>query len=324
MRAAITKTLARTVLAGSILAVATLAWSMSGEAVGFTYAGGNFNLQIDSQATYNGAGVPSATWSLKDLVPGIDKFFNFDDIKPGDYGENTISLHAKKEPLWVCLTFFNLLNGENGINEPESHVDSTPAVGELTHALEFFAWQDDGDNLFEVGEKPIFGTTTQSAKDVLAGKTYPVYDYSTGTPIPKDGTKYFGIYWCAGDLSVNVATAAITCQGQSLGNEYQTDTMKVDARLTAVSAKEQPKFLCGNVKPPKPPPPPPGEICEDVTVVTVINNNSSTVNSTTTSSSNTGGNTVIGGGTVTTGNASSSAKTINIVNTNIFNWFSSH
>ncbi len=294
------------------------------EATGTTFAGGNFDLKVDSEASYNGAPVPGGTWSLKDLVPGIDKFFNFDDIKPDDEGENTISLHAKKSPLYVCLTFFNLLNGENGINEPESHVDTSTSTGELTSAMEFFAWaESDGDNIFEVGERPLFGTSTQQANQVLNGKTYPVYDYGNGGAIPKNGTKYVGVYWCAGDLAVDVPTATITCTGNSLGNEYQTDTMKVDVRLTAVSATEQPKFMCNKVKPPKPPKPPKGEICEDQDVTIIIENtNNGSVTNTTTSTSNTGGNTATGGSaTVVTGNASSQAQSTNIVNTTFINIF---
>ncbi|TSC68581.1 MAG: hypothetical protein G01um101456_576 [Parcubacteria group bacterium Gr01-1014_56] len=312
MTAGITKTAGRAVLVMSLLGLAYLALNVQGDSTGITYAWENFNLKVDSQASYNGFPVPAGTWNLKDLVPGVDKYFNFDDIKPGDWGENTISLHAKKAPIWVCLTFFNLLNGENGVNEPESHVDNTPAVGELTGVMEFFAWRDDGDNIFEIGEKPIFGTTTQAANLVLNGKTYPIADYKNGPAIPKDSIKYFGVYWCAGNLVVNVATATITCNGSGVGNVAQTDTMKVDVKLTAVSAYDEPKFMCNKVKPPKPPKPPKDEICEDE------DENNNTINNNTSASSNTGGNTAGGGGTVVTGNATSVVTTINTVNSGGF------
>lgn len=307
----IIKTTAKAALIVSLIVITALAVNVRGENTGLTYAGGGFDLKIDSKATYNGAPVPGGTWSLKNLVPGVDKFFNFADIKPDDEGENTISLHAKKSPLWACLTFFNLLNGENGINEPESHVDTSTSTGELTGAMEFFAWRDDGDNVFEVGEKPIFGTSTQAANQTLNGKTYPLFDYKNGPPIPKDGTRYFGVYWCAGDLTVDVPSATLTCNGEALGNVLQTDTMKVDVRITAVSAWENPKFVCGSVKPPKPPKPPKGEVCEDVSVT--INNNATVVNNTS-ANANTGGNTAGSGGTVITGNATANASSTNIIN----------
>lgn len=313
-----TKIRARALLTLGLLSlVVGLLYANAQVTTGFTYATESIDLKVDSEASYNGGAWAPGTWNLKDLKPHIDKFWNFDDIKPGDWGENTISLHnkSKKDPIYACLTFYNLLNGENGINEPESHVDNTAGTGELTDAMEFFAWHDDGDNIFEVGEKPIFGTSTvQSANPLLAGKTYPLYDYKNNGSIPKNTTKYFGVYWCAGDLTVNVATAAINCNGAALGNEAQTDTMKVDVQLTAVSAKDQPKFVCGGVKPPKPPKPPKGEVCEDVTIT--VTNNAVIINNTS-SNSNTGGNSAGSGGTVITGNASSTSSTTNIVNTTV-------
>lgn len=307
---------ARVLLVSGVLSLAVGLFVVRADTTGFTYATESIDLKIDSTSTYNNVSVPSATWGFKDLKPHVDKFWNFDDIKPGDWGENTISLHnkSKKDPLYVCLTFFNLLNGENGINEPESHVDNTPDTGELTGAMEFFAWHDDGDNVFEVGEQPLFGTSTpQSANPLLAGKTYPLYDYTHNGSIPAGGKRYFGVYWCAGDLTVNTTTAEIVCNGEALGNEAQTDTMKVDVELTAVSAKSNPKFMCGTVKPPKPPKPPHGEVCEDVVIT---NTSSAVVTTTTTSSSNTGGNTT-NGGAVVTGNASSTSSSTNVVNTTV-------
>ncbi len=304
-------------LAAGVLSFAVGLFVVRADTTGFTYATESIDLKVDSQASYNGAPRPAGTWNFKDLKPHVDKFWNFDDIKPGDWGENTISLHnkSKKDPLYVCLTFFNLLNGENGVNEPESHVDNTPNAGELTQAMEFFAWHDDGDNIFELGEKPIFGTSTpQSANPLLAGKTYPLYDYKNNGSIPAGGKKYFGVYWCAGDLTVNVPAATVTCNGAQLGNSVQTDTMKVDVQLTAVSAKAEPKFVCGSVKPPKPPKPPKGETCEDKDVTVVVNNQGSVTN-TSSSSSNTGGNLAGAGGTVITGTSTSQTTTINVVNT---------
>ena len=338
---------ARTLLIAGVLALVAGLSTLRAQEPGITYAGytyhnQKFDLKIDSKASYNGNPVPSGTWSLKDLVPGVDRFFKFFDIKPGDHGENTISLHSNKD-VWVCLTFFNLLNGENGRNEPERQVDNTPGTGELTANMEFFAWHDDGDNIFEIGEKPIFGTTTQAANQVLNGKVYALYDYKTGSPLPKNTTKYFGVEWCAGDLQVNVATAQISCNGANLGNIVQTDRMKVDVRLTAVSAKDEPRFVCKSVKPPKPPKPPKDEICEDTPGDIIIDiRNDATIINTSTSVSNTGGNTAIGGNggsggnggpstssgsggrggnggsaTVVSGSSSASTNTTNIVNTNI-------
>jgi hypothetical protein len=276
---------------------------------GITFATGGLNLKVDSEATYNGFPWPSGTWGLKNLKPGIDKFWNFDDIKPGDKGENTISLHVDKDA-WICLEFLNLKDFENNENEPES-LEDTEAGGELSENIEFFAWRDDGDNIFEVGEKPIFGTTTQKAVQVLNNQVYPIADYKHGPAIPKYQTKYFGIYWCAGDLTVDVPTAALICDGEAMGNNSQTDSMTVDVQLFAVAKYDKPKFTCDKIVVP-----PPGEQCE-VGSVTIKVDNTTTIFSTTTSSSNTGGNTVGSGGTIITGDATSTSNTTNIINTTI-------
>lgn len=296
-----------------LASVVILAFGFRTEATGFTYATGNgFNLRIDSKASWNGVLQPNSTWNLKNLNPYSDKFFNLDDVKPGDRGEATISLHVNKDA-WICLDFEKLKEKENGRNDPEREVDTSGGAtsGELADGTEFFGWFDDGDNIFEVGEKPLFGTSTakQAATITLNNKTYPLADSKMGTPLAASTTHYIGVEWCAGDMVVNVGTATITCNGATLGNEAQTDSFSVDISFRAVVAKDNKKFTC--VKK--------GTTCEYACTgncgVNVNINNNATVNSTTTSSANTGGNTAGPGGTIITGNASSSATTINIVNT---------
>lgn len=224
------------------------------DGVGATYATyynhNGLDLKIDSRAYYNGAPYPKSTWTLKDLKPHADKFFKFWDVKPGDYGRTVISIHPKKSSAWACLTFENLKEAENGRNEPEKEEDTSgaPGSGELADGTEFFAWFDDGDTIYEVGEKALFGTTTQSAVQTLKDKTYPLADWKHGTAFPKDSTKYVGIAWCAGNLTVNLATAQISCDGSTLGNEAQTDSFTVDVSITAVPSRDEPKYLCNGKK----------------------------------------------------------------------------
>lgn len=216
--------------------------------IGTTFATGSgqagLELLIDSKATYNGVLQPKLTWTLKNLIPGVDKFWNFGDVKPGDYGENTVSIHVEKNPAFVCLDFKNLRDDENGMNEPESLVDTDPLSGELADGMEFFAWRDDGDNIFEKGEQPIFGTSTQRATMVLSSTTYPLADALYGSAYGAGTTHYIGITWCAGNIMVDVPNAKITCDATVLGNEAQTDSMSVDVTIRAVQANEQPKFRC--------------------------------------------------------------------------------
>lgn len=116
----------RLVLLAGVSALLVVALALRGGSPGITFAQANgFNLTIDSRSIYNGVAVPSATWGLKNLTPGTDKFFNITDVKPGDTGETTISFHVNMDA-WLCMDFKNLQNLENGINEPEGHVDVTP------------------------------------------------------------------------------------------------------------------------------------------------------------------------------------------------------
>lgn len=225
-----------------------------GQSTGTTFATygsqGKFDLKVDSTTYYNGLLQPARTWNLKNLVPGVDKFWKFDDVKPGDTGTSSISLHVTGEKAYACLDFYHYADYENGINEPESHVDMSSTTGELAEGLEFFAWRDDGDKKFEVGEVPLFGTSTQSAAVVLNNTSYAIADAVTGTPLSSWSTRYIGVYWCAGNLTVDVTTAKATCDGTVLGNEAQTDSMAVDVGIRAVSATAQPKFTCNGVPPP--------------------------------------------------------------------------
>lgn len=224
-----------------------------GQGAGTTFATGSgqgkFDLKVDSTTYYNGVLEPTRTWNLKNLVPGVDKFWSFGDVKPGDTGTSSISLHISGGPAYACLDFYNYADYENGMNEPEAAVDNSSTTGELAEGLEFFAWRDDGDKKFEVGEVPLFGTSTQSAAVVLNNTSYAIADALTGSPL-SGSTKYIGVYWCAGNLTVNTATAVASCDGQVLGNEAQTDSMVVDIGIRAVAASLQPKFTCNGVPPP--------------------------------------------------------------------------
>jgi len=305
----------RVVLLGLLVSVVILAFGYRTEATGFTFGMGNSNnpldLRIDSEAYWNGVAQGNSTWALKSLSrPHSEKFFNLDDVKPGDTGEATISLHVNKDA-WICLDFEKLKEKENGRNEPEMAEDNSGGAtqGELADGTEFFAWYDDGgpnpgDNIFQVGETPIFGTTTgkQAATKVFDNKTYALADSVAGAPFVASTTRFIAITWCAGDLTVDLLTAQIDCDGTAMGNEAQTDSFSVDISFRAAGKQGNDHFKCTKI----------GTTCEWPVHINV--NNNATVINTTTSSSDTGGNSAGGGGTVTTGNASSTATTTNIIN----------
>ena len=220
-----------------------------------TFTTNGIDLQIDSWAKYNGAPVPSATWAMKNLTPGVDKFFNFLDVKPGDFGCEVISIHVKKGDAWLCLDFKNFLNKDNGVNEPESSADANgEASGELGSGLQFFSWIDNGDNAYKPGEKILFGTSTKAASAVINNTSYSVGDSRNGNSCHANDSRYVGICWCAGTLTVNATTGKMVCDGSTLGNAAQTDSISVDVQVRAISTTGDPKFLCNTA--PTPPPPP--------------------------------------------------------------------
>lgn len=289
-----------------VATIAVFAFYARGLEPGITFATNGLNLKIDSKGFYNGAVIPSATWALKNLVPGSDKFFNFDDIKPGDYGCEVLSMHVNADA-WMCLDFKNFQESENGENEPEGLEDNTPDP-DLADGTEFFGWMDDGDGKYEPpNEKAIFGTSTQAASYVFASTTYAIAD-ARGSMCRLNTKRYVGMCWCAGGLTV-LPNGQFSCDATALGNKAQTDSFSVDVSIRAELARSKPKFQCGGYPPVNPPCP----NCNGPLNITV--NNSGFINSTTTSSSNTGGNTAGSGGIVTTGNASSSSSSSNTSNT---------
>lgn len=231
--------------AGAIAIGATTAFFNDTEtSSGNTFTAGTIDLQIDSQATYNGVSVPEATWALKDLNPTSDKFFNFSDIKPGDEGENTISLHIFDNNAYGCFYVSPLANNDNGCNEPESAVDTTcgdpgPGEGELAQNVNFFAWADDGDNVWEVNEAPLFADPYYGpASDVLNGQTYPLGLLSGAE------THYIGLQWCAGTMTVDTQNYTVTCDGSLMGNASQSDSFSGSVAFYVEQERNNNEFEC--------------------------------------------------------------------------------
>lgn len=93
------------------------------------------------------------TWKETDLNCQ-NKFFNFKDIKPGDQGEDTISLHVSGDDGCGQIALKNLSSNGNACNEPETHSNDpdcrnkAPGTkennGELDDTLQFSLWLDQG------------------------------------------------------------------------------------------------------------------------------------------------------------------------------------
>ncbi len=230
----------------------------------------------DEAATYNAEhplGYPKAgtactgTWAATNL--GAHKFFNFDDVKPGDMGENTISLHVDSNDAFACVDVSITQNDDESSTEPELEApDVAEDVGnlfdgELAQNLNFFAWVDDGavdglqnsdndqenndaqegDNIWQVGELPLFQNpgNVGPASDVLGGVSYTLADGTTG-PLSGNTTHYIGLAWCAGSLTA--VAGVMTCDGATMGNITQTDSLVADIAFRVEQARNNPNFRC--------------------------------------------------------------------------------
>jgi Ca-activated chloride channel family protein len=78
--------------------------------------------------------------------------FTLDDVKPGDYGEVTISLHICDNPAYMRMNGEIVENSENGQTEPEllAEGEDTDGIGELADLMQARVWYDeDCDNVYE-------------------------------------------------------------------------------------------------------------------------------------------------------------------------------
>jgi hypothetical protein len=254
------------------------------------FTAGAIDLTIDNESFYNGVLNASTTWTQTDLT--IEKFFDFPDLKPDDYGEDTISLHVDTNDAYLCANVTLTSNNENGQTEPESLVDLTVGAneGELAQLVNFLWWADDGDNVLETGESVI---SQGNFNQLGIGTTYPLTLADSATniwtgvagPIPGNSTRYIGKAWCFGTLGTAPITqdnsgtlmspagnndgvngagqpedGGVTCSGNALGNESQTDSLTADVSFEAVQARHNGGFRCALPEP----------IVSTVTVVKVV------------------------------------------------------
>ncbi len=64
------------------------------------------------------------TWDLTDLQNGVHKFFNFDDVKPGDVGEDTVSLHVYNNDAWGRMVVNVTADDDNTCTSSEQVAES--------------------------------------------------------------------------------------------------------------------------------------------------------------------------------------------------------
>lgn len=258
---------------------------------GNTFTAGAIDLKINNKSYVSnqttGELIASPNTSWVDADTEIKHYFDFTDVKPGDRGEDTISLTVDNNDAWACAELTLTSNKDNTCTEPELGVDTscTPSStnlfdGELAQGIEFVWWADDGDNVLEVGEEATkYYLGPDSISNLLgsdnkldltvADSVLNFFDPTTAGPLTGGATYNLGKGWCFGDMTltpVNDATGdttsgplvrgtGFTCDGATVNNASQTDSLTADITFTAVQSRNNMNFLCPEHQTPTTPQP---------------------------------------------------------------------
>lgn len=179
-------------------------------------------------------------WSEKNM-DGSEHFFNFGDIKPGDWGTNGLSFHVSDNDSWLCLFAHNGEDEENSYLQPEQEAgDESDDEGELSSQLEAFVWMDENkDGDYNDNEEVL--ADPASFHDVFTDLS--VHDSTTDNgALSATSTEYVGIAWCAGDLSVE--DGELNCDGSGMTNVAQSDSFSADLTAFTEQWRNNSEFEC--------------------------------------------------------------------------------
>ncbi len=170
--------------------------------------------------------VCDGTWEATNL--GVQKFWNFADVKPGDNGENTVSIHIDSNPAWLRLVVKDVVDLDNSCTEPEQGTNAeacttlvpegtTPGAGELRENLLFSVFTDANCN--NIQDQDDVTIITAGPID-LAGETWTMPQ-----PLPGDTTTCFGVVWSL---------------PSSVGNDVQTDSTGATMEFQVEQSRNNP------------------------------------------------------------------------------------
>jgi hypothetical protein len=231
---------------------------------GNTMTAGAVDLQIANESYYNGNPNSNTSWELKDVTEN-EKFFNFDDIKPGDWGQDTIKLVVNTNPSWACAEITVTANDDNTCVGPESEVDTCVDNnedlfdGEIAQHVSYMLWRDDGDNVLEDDEVPLIfseGKLEDIGQSFQAALADSQLNLFTGNPEPlQPNTPYYiGKAWCFGDMAPDPVAQGnenspennpgFSCDDAGIGNAPQTDIFTADISFSVVQQRNNTSFVC--------------------------------------------------------------------------------
>lgn len=282
---------------GAVAAVAvggTIAYFSDTEtSTGNTFTAGSLDLKVDSECHYwnitgfdgndpiytevengceDGEGVEFGSWSETDL--GVEKFFNFADIKPGDKGEDTISLHVYDNDAWGRITMALDGDEDNSCTEPEEESgDLTCGEGQDGELLEamlpyFSMWLDqgsipgfqnggaagirdleEGDNIWQEDDEPSISVQGETMLSSVLASAYE-NGCITGEREPLEGVSsdghddYGPCHGLARDGRMVASTTYYVGLAWELpytvGNEVQTDSLSGDITFEVEQHRNNP------------------------------------------------------------------------------------
>ncbi|WP_435114991.1 VWA domain-containing protein [Halolamina sp. C58] len=183
--------------------------------------------------------------------------FDLDDVKPGDYGEVTMSFHICDNPAHVFFRGSVGEDVENGLTEPEAEVDETPDIGELSEAVDVRMWYDENcSNTYDerTGLADVLVVQDISGSMEYAGNGGVIDDGQGGTTtkleVAKEAVGAFGDTAFADPADVNVGLFTFgneeymgddTPSGDDVGIELAptNDESTFDATVSNVQAAAQ-------------------------------------------------------------------------------------
>ena len=190
-------------------------------------------------------------WTDPRDLDGNAVVYNFDNVKPGDHGEDVYSIHLKYADAWACLLVKNKIDDENVLTSPEVTAGDTtdnPNGGELSKFMNVFGWIDANQNgIYEVGEEKLF---QGSLSDIVSA--FNISDSQTPSgPLVNGTTKYMGLAWCFGTFT-GVDTYNLGCDGSSTANNVaQTDKLTADFVFYVEQFANNPNFKCESFRDPQ-------------------------------------------------------------------------
>jgi predicted ribosomally synthesized peptide with SipW-like signal peptide len=121
---------------------------------GFTYDACAHGADVDEDLTPSDGNATRTNNADTYVDDEPQPLINLQDVKPGDFGEFTLSFHLCGNPGYVWLQTGNVSQSGGELTEPEEAAlgDGESDGGELAENIQTVWWYDDGDNVLDRGE----------------------------------------------------------------------------------------------------------------------------------------------------------------------------